>query len=70
MLDKITQEILDKVILELNKNDNLFKIKNNIIKPVMYQLYKQIEFYIIIYSILFILLLILIIIILFNTFRK
>ena len=43
MLDKITQEILDKFLLELNKNYNLFKIKNKIIKPFTYQLYKQIE---------------------------
>ena len=70
MINKITNEILDKIILELNKDDNMYKIKNNIIRPVMYQLYKQVELYIIIYSILFLLLIIFIIIILFNSFRK
>ena len=70
MIEKLTQDILDKIILELNKDDNMYKLRNNIIKPIIFQLYKQIELYIIIYSILFILLIILIIIILFNSFRK
>jgi len=70
MIDKITQDILDKIILEINKDDNIYKLKNKIIKPVLYQLYKQVELYIIIYSILFLLLLILIIIIMFNSFRR
>jgi len=70
MIDKLTQDILDKIISELNKDDNMYKIKTNIIKPVMFQLYKQIELYIIIYSILFILLILLIIIILFNTYNR
>ena len=70
MIDKLTQDILDKIISELNKDDNMYKIKNNIIKPVMFQLYKQIELYVIIYSILFILLILFIIIILFNTYNR
>lgn len=70
MIEKLTQEILDKIILELNKDDNMYKLKNKIIKPVIFQLYKQIELYIIIYSILFIFLIILIIIIMFNSFRN
>ena len=69
MIEKITQDILDKVIIELNKDDNLHKLKNKIIKPVLLQVYKQVELYIICYSIFLLLLLIFIIIIMFNTFR-
>lgn len=55
MISKITSQLIDKFILELKKKDNMNKVKDNVIDPLIYYSISRIYPYLIICSIIFIL---------------
>ena len=64
MINKLTSEILQKIILEIKKKENLLKIHNNIVNPLICCVFKELFPYLIVLSTFFILIIILLIIIL------
>jgi len=63
-LNKLTDEIIDKVVSEVSKQDNLKKIETKIIDPLIDYSFKRIYPYIVATAIVFILIIILSLIIL------
>ena len=39
VLEKMASEVLDQCILEINKNDNIEKVKNKLLKPCFEHIY-------------------------------
>ena len=64
MISKFASDILDKIIIELKKNENMDKIQINLIDPLIYYSFKRIYPYFVITAIIFILTFILAILIL------
>ena len=64
MIEKFTTEIIDKIVLEVKKKNNLEKISDNIIEPMIYYLLKKIYPYIIFLVILIVIIIFLLIILL------
>jgi len=59
MIDKLTNQILNFIVIELKKDENQKLIQNHIIDPTIYFILEKITPYIIIFSIIFILILLL-----------
>ncbi len=74
MISQFVSDILDKVIIELKKNENMNKIHKNLIDPLIYYTFKRIYPYLIVMAIIFILTFILAILILIflikSTYKK
>tara|TARA_Y100000385_G_C13106190_1_gene648033 strand:- start:2080 stop:2316 length:237 start_codon:yes stop_codon:yes gene_type:complete len=74
MISQFVSDILDKVIIELKKNENMNKIHKNLIDPLIYYTFKRIYPYLIVTAIIFILTFILAILILIflikSTYKK
>ena len=68
-ISKITNDLLDKVISEIKKKENITKIQLNIIDPIVQYTISKCYPYILAMSIIFSILLIFIIIILFLTVK-
>jgi len=66
---QIVQKILDNVIIEVNKEENINSIKKNIIEPIIHNTVYQMYPYIIIFIITMIVLLLLVFSILFLNIR-
>ena len=66
---QIVQKILDNFIIEVNKEENINKIKKNIIEPIIHNTVYQMYPYIIIFIITMIVLLLLVFSILFLNIR-
>lgn len=70
MIDKFIKDILKKIIIEINKDENKKILQNNIFYPIIYQIklcfYPYILFFIISYFSLILINLLLIILILYN----
>ena len=64
MIDKLTSDILNKIILQLNKPQNKEKLENKILRPLIYNIYEKLYPYISLLFIMYIINLVLIIIIL------
>jgi len=64
MLKNLTNEILDKILVEIKKDTNINKINNNITNPLVNYTFRRIQPYIISLFILLLLIFIIIIIIL------
>ena len=65
MLEKVTNEIINKILLEIKKEENLSKLQMNIIDPLIHYTFSQLYPYILGTSIIFILIFILTLVILF-----
>jgi hypothetical protein len=65
MIEKLTTDILNKFIVEIKKKENLSKIQNNVIDPLIHYTFSQLYPYILGTSIIFILIFILTLLILF-----
>lgn len=65
MIEKITNEIIDKIVLEVKKKENISKLQVNIIDPLIHYTFSQLYPYILGASIIFILIFILTLVILF-----
>ena len=65
MIEKLTTDILNKFIIEIKKKENLSKIQNNVIDPLIHYTFSQLYPYILGTSIIFILIFILTLLILF-----
>jgi hypothetical protein len=62
MISKITNELLDSLIIESKKKKNIDKIKINILNPIIYYIFWKIyPFFIILFIILLVILIIIII---------
>ena len=62
MISKITNELLDSLIIECKKEKNIDKLKINILNPIIYYIFWKIyPFFIILFIILFVILIIIII---------
>ena len=70
MIDKLTKDFIDKIIIELNKKENKEKLENKIINPILYnftcKLFPYISLLFIMYSLNIILIISIIILILYN----
>ena len=55
MISKFASEMLDKVIIELKKKENMSKVQDNLIDPLVYYTFSRIYPYLIVTSIIFIL---------------
>jgi uncharacterized protein YaaW (UPF0174 family) len=66
---QIVEKILDNVIIEVNKRENIDKIKKNIIEPIIHNTVYEMYPYIIIFIITMIVLLLLVFSILFLNLR-
>ena len=71
MLDKITKDFINKIIIEINKEDNKNKLENEILKPIFQsfsdKIYPYVSLLFIMYSLnLVLIIIILILIILYN----
>ena len=70
MLDKLTKDCIDKIVIEINKQDNKEKLEKKIIAPIlnnfMYKLFPYISLLFIMYSFNIILIISIIILILNN----
>ena len=66
---QIVEKILDNVIIEVNKRENIDKIKKNIIEPIIHNTVYEMYPYIIIFIITMIVLLLLVFSILFLNIR-
>ena len=64
MLQTLTNEFLDKILIEIKKNENMNKIHNNIIDPLVNYTFKKIHPYILTLFIILILIFLIIIAIL------
>jgi hypothetical protein len=69
-LKRITIELIDKIIIELKADENMEKIKCNILKPFINYIIQQIYPYLIISVIIFVLTLVLFSIILILLLKK
>lgn len=65
MIEKVTNEIISKILLEIKKEENLSKLQMNIIDPLIHYTFSQLYPYILGTSIIFILIFILTLVILF-----
>lgn len=72
MLGKITQDILDKCLIEIKKDENQERIRHEVIDPTIQYIAKQLQPYIIASSVVvvFILLLLLFVVYQFTTYKK
>jgi len=71
MIDKITKDFIDKMVIEVKKDDNRKKVRENILNPILNEFTEKIYPYINILFMMYSINLILIIIILILTvFRK
>lgn len=62
MISKITNELLDSLIIECKKEKNIDKLKINILNPIIYYIFWKIyPFFIILFIILLVILIIIII---------
>lgn len=62
MMSKITSELLDTLIQEYKREDNMDKIKYNLLNPIIHYIFWKIyPFFIILFVVLFIILIIIII---------
>ena len=65
MISKITNELLDSLIIECKKEKNIDKLKINILNPIIYYIFWKIyPFFIILFIILLVILIIIIIMLL------
>ncbi len=64
MINKLTTEILEKIISEIKKKENLLKIHKNVINPIIYCIFKELFPYLIFIFSFFIIIVILLILIL------
>ena len=55
VIKKLTNKVIDKMILEIKKPENMNKLKEHLVDPLSAHTYKQLYPYFIITSILFIL---------------
>lgn len=65
MIDKLTKDFIDKMVIEVKKNENKDKIKNDILNPIFSEFSDKIYPYISILFLMYSLNLVLIIVILF-----
>lgn len=65
MIDKLTKDFIDKMVIEVKKDENKYKIKNDILNPIFSEFSDKIYPYISILFIMYSLNLVLIIVILF-----
>ena len=70
IIDKITKELVQKILLEANKKDNIEKIKKQIIDPIIKYALQHMYPYIIVTSITFFLTFIIAVAILIFTLRR
>lgn len=61
MIEKFTTEIIDKIVIEIKKKNNLEKINDNIVEPMIYYLMKKIYPYIIFLVVLIVIIILLLI---------
>ena len=54
-IKQFTYDILDKVVIELNREENMCKIKENVLSPMVEYIFKRLYPYIVATSIIFIL---------------
>ena len=52
MIEKLSRDVLDRVIVEFQKTENRNKINDNIINPIIYHIFKKLYPYILATSIL------------------
>jgi hypothetical protein len=67
MIDKLTKDFIDKIVIEIKKDDNKKKLKEEILDPIFSEFSEKIYPYISILFIMYSLNLVLIIVILFLT---
>jgi hypothetical protein len=70
MLEKFSNEIIQKAINEFNKEDNQAKLKTNIIDPIVYYILDRLSPYILVASSVFILTFLIAVVILFMMIRN
>lgn len=70
MLEKFSNEIIQKAINEFNKEDNQAKLKANIIDPIVYYILDRLSPYILVASSVFILTFLIAVVILFMMIRN
>ena len=70
MIDKLTKDFLNKIVVELKKEDHLDKLENEIIAPVLAnfseRIYPYVSLLFLMYSLNLILIIIILILIVFN----
>lgn len=71
MLDKLTKDFINKIIIEINKPDNKHKLENEVIKPIFSnfadRIYPYVSLLFIMYSLnLILIIVILVLIIMYN----
>lgn len=64
MITKLTSEIIDKIIIEIKKKENVLKIHKNVVNPLMWCILKELFPFIILLTSLFIIIITLLIMIL------
>jgi len=64
MIEKLTIELVDKIIVEINKEDTNVKIQTKIINPILYKIFSKLSPYLFLIFIMYMLNIILIIIVL------
>jgi hypothetical protein len=70
MIDKLTKDFIDKIVIEIKKDDNKKKLKEEILDPIFSEFSEKIYPYISILFIMYSLNLVLIIVILFLTILR
>lgn len=70
MLEKFSNEIIQKAINEFNKDENQAKLKENIIDPIVYYILDRLSPYILVASSVFILTFLIAVVILFMMIRN
>ena len=70
MLEKFSNEIIQKAINEFNKDENQIKLKVNIIDPIVYYILDRLSPYILVASCIFILTFLIAVVILFMMIRN
>lgn len=70
MLEKFSNEIIQKAINEFNKEENQAKLKTNIIDPIVYYILDRLSPYILVASSVFILTFLIAVVILFMMIRN
>lgn len=65
MLEKVTNDIINKILLEIKKEEHISKIQINVIDPLIHYTFSQLYPYILGTSIIFILIFVLTLVILF-----
>ena len=64
MIQKLTSEIIEKIIVEIKKKENVLKIHKNVVHPLMWCIFKELLPFIILLTSLFIIIIALLIVIL------